>query len=417
MGNILLHTPEGVRDIYNSEAKRKLVLQNSLSSAMESYGFDPIQTPSFEFFDIFSRDIGTTPSKDLYKFFDKDGETLVLRPDMTPSVARCAAKYYMEDERPLRFYYLGNTFVNNHGSYQGRLNETTQIGAELIGDPGVEADAEVVALICNCLLKSGLKNFQISIGQVDFFKSILDSAGVEAEDEVVLRELISKKNFFGVEEFLEEKHYPESITNILKRLPNMFGNTEVLSEAKSLTDDKRALSSIDRLEQLYKVLKTYGLETQVSFDLGMLSKYKYYTGIIIKAYTYGLGEPIVTGGRYDKLLSSFGKSAAAVGFVIGIDQLMMALSRQDIEIPVKKDTFILQYGEKDFEEAVKLAMRLRDNGLKVKLLSDRFDYKDYLSDSSVTYVLKTGKELSALNADTGKEEKIKEEDIPKLISK
>ena len=417
MGNILLHTPEGVRDIYNSEAKRKLVLQNSLSSAMESYGFDPIQTPSFEFFDIFSRDIGTTPSKDLYKFFDKDGETLVLRPDMTPSVARCAAKYYMEDERPLRFYYLGNTFVNNHGSYQGRLNETTQIGAELIGDPGVEADAEVVALICNCLLKSGLNNFQISIGQVDFFKSILDSAGVEAEDEVVLRELISKKNFFGVEEFLEEKHYPESITNILKRLPNMFGNTEVLSEAKSLTDDKRALSSIDRLEQLYKVLKTYGLETQVSFDLGMLSKYKYYTGIIIKAYTYGLGEPIVTGGRYDKLLSSFGKSAAAVGFVIGIDQLMMALSRQDIEIPVKKDTFILQYGEKDFEEAVKLAMRLRDKGLKVKLLSDRFDYKDYLSDSSVTYVLKTGKELSALNADTGKEEKIKEEDIPKLISK
>lgn len=417
MGNILLHTPEGVRDIYNSEAKRKLVLQNSLSSAMEAYGYDPIQTPSFEFFDIFSRDIGTTPSKDLYKFFDKDGETLVLRPDMTPSVARCAAKYYMEDERPLRFYYLGNTFVNNHGSYQGRLNETTQIGAELIGDPGVEADAEVVALICDCLFKAGLKNFQISIGQVDFFKSLLDSAGVEPEDEVALRELISKKNFFGVEEFLDEKHYPESISEILKRLPNMFGNTEVLKEAKSLTDDKRALASIDRLEQLYKVLCVYGIETQVSFDLGMLSKYKYYTGIIIKAYTYGLGEPIVTGGRYDRLLSSFGKSAAAVGFVIGVDQLMLALSRQDIDIPILKDSFILQYNDNDFEDAVKLAKSLRAKGLKIKLLSQRYDYKDYCCDSSVTYVLKYGKELSVLNADTGKEEGIKEEDIPKLISK
>lgn len=417
MGNILLHTPEGVRDIYNSEAKRKLVLQNSLCSAMEAYGYDPIQTPSFEFFDIFSRDIGTTPSKDLYKFFDKDGETLVLRPDMTPSVARCAAKYYMEDERPLRFYYLGNTFVNNHGSYQGRLNETTQIGAEFIGDPGVEADAEVVALISDCLYKAGLKNFQISIGQVDFFKSLLDSAGVEPEDEVALRELISKKNFFGVEEFLDEKHYPESISEILKRLPNMFGNTEVLKEAKSLTDDKRALASIDRLEQLYKVLCVYGLETQVSFDLGMLSKYKYYTGIIIKAYTYGLGEPIVTGGRYDRLLSSFGKSAAAVGFVIGVDQLMMALSRQDIDIPVLKDSFILQYFDEDFEDAVKLAKSLRAKGLKIKLLSQRYDYKDYCCDSSVTYVLKYGKELSVLNADTGKEEGIKEEDIPKLISK
>lgn len=417
MGNILLHTPEGVRDIYNSEAKRKLVLQNFLSSAMEAYGYDPIQTPSFEFFDIFSRDIGTTPSKDLYKFFDKDGETLVLRPDMTPSVARCAAKYYMEDERPLRFYYLGNTFVNNHGSYQGRLNETTQIGAEFIGDPGVEADAEVVALISDCLYKAGLKNFQISIGQVDFFKSLLDSAGVEPEDEVALRELISKKNFFGVEEFLDEKHYPESISEILKRLPNMFGNTEVLKEAKSLTDDRRALASIDRLEQLYKVLCVYGLETQISFDLGMLSKYKYYTGIIIKAYTYGLGEPIVTGGRYDRLLSSFGKSAAAVGFVIGVDQLMMALSRQDIDIPVLKDSFILQYSDEDFEDAVKLAKSLRAKGLKIKLLSQRYDYKDYCCDSSVTYVLKYGKELSVLNADTGKEEGIKEEDIPKLISK
>lgn len=417
MGNILLHTPEGVRDIYNSEAKRKLVLQNSLSSAMEAYGYDPIQTPSFEFFDIFSRDIGTTSSKDLYKFFDKDGETLVLRPDMTPSVARCAAKYYMEDERPLRFYYLGNTFVNNHGSYQGRLNETTQIGAEFIGDPGVEADAEVVALISDCLYKAGLKNFQISIGQVDFFKSLLDSAGVEPEDEVALRELISKKNFFGVEEFLDEKHYPESISEILKRLPNMLGNTEVLKEAKSLTDDRRALASIDRLEQLYKVLCVYGLETQISFDLGMLSKYKYYTGIIIKAYTYGLGEPIVTGGRYDRLLSSFGKSAAAVGFVIGVDQLMMALSRQDIDIPVLKDSFILQYSDEDFEDAVKLAKSLRAKGLKIKLLNQRYDYKDYCCDSSVTYVLKYGKELSVLNADTGKEEGIKEEDIPKLISK
>ncbi len=417
MGNILLHTPEGVRDIYNSEAKRKLVLQDSLSSAMEEYGYDPIQTPSFEFFDIFSRDIGTTPSKDLYKFFDKDGETLVLRPDMTPSVARCAAKYYMEDDRPLRFYYLGNTFVNNHGSYQGRLNETTQIGAELIGDPGVEADAEIVALISDCLLKSGLNNFQISIGQVDFFKSLLDSAGVEAEDEATLRELISKKNFFGVEEFLDEKHYPEEVSRILKRLPNMFGNREVLKEAKSLTDDKRALVSIERLEQLYNVLSVYGLESRVSFDLGMLSKYKYYTGIIIKAYTYGLGEPIVTGGRYDKLLSSFGKSAAAVGFVIGVDQLMLALSRQDIEIPLKKDSFILQYSESCFEDAVKLAMRLRNNGLKVKLLSDRFDYRDYYNDPSAAYVLMYGKGLSVINADTGKEEGITEEDILKLISK
>ncbi|MBR5337293.1 MAG: ATP phosphoribosyltransferase regulatory subunit [Lachnospiraceae bacterium] len=415
MGNILLHTPEGVRDIYNSECKKKQVLKSVLYSTMESYGYDEIQTPTFEFFDIFSREIGTTPSKDLYKFFDKDGETLVLRPDMTPSVARCVAKYYMDEKKPLRFFYLGNTFVNNHGSYQGRLNETTQIGAEFMGDPGVEAEVEIVALICDCLKKSGLTEFQISIGQVDFFKSILDSCSIEPEDEAGLRELISKKNFFGVEEFLEEKHFPDNVKEIFKRLPNMFGTVDVLQEAKSLTGDKRAIAAIERLEQLYDRLCVYGMEKFVSFDLGMLSKYKYYTGIIIKAYTYGLGEPIVTGGRYDRLLSSFGKDCAAVGFVIGIDQLMLALSRQKIDIPTKKNNVILQYGRDSYGDAVKLAMRLRDSGINVKLLDLSIDHCEYNNDPDISYAIVLDKGCKLVDMTGGDMKKVTEEDLFKIL--
>ena len=123
----------------------KLTLQNKLHHLLEHYGFRDIQTPSFEFFDIFSQERGTVASKDIYKFFDREGNTLVLRPDITPSIARCVAKYYKEEELPIRLCYIGNTFINN-SSYQGKLKEVTQLGAELINDDTVEADAEMLAL-------------------------------------------------------------------------------------------------------------------------------------------------------------------------------------------------------------------------------------------------------------------------------
>ena len=140
----LLHTPEGVRDIYNEECEKKLLLQSDLLGILKGYGYHPIQTPTFEFFDIFGKEIGTTPSKELYKFFDREGNTLVLRPDMTPSIARAAAKYFMDEDMPIRLCYMGNTFINN-SSYQGRLKESTQLGAELIGDSTVDADAEILS--------------------------------------------------------------------------------------------------------------------------------------------------------------------------------------------------------------------------------------------------------------------------------
>ena len=176
----LLHTPEGVRDIYNEECEKKLLLQSDLLGILKGYGYHPIQTPTFEFFDIFGKEIGTTPSKELYKFFDREGNTLVLRPDMTPSIARAAAKYFMDEDMPIRLCYMGNTFINN-SSYQGRLKESTQLGAELIGDSTVDADAEILSMVVECLQKAGLKEFQLSVGHADFFQGLVEAAGISEE--------------------------------------------------------------------------------------------------------------------------------------------------------------------------------------------------------------------------------------------
>jgi len=317
---------------------------------------------------VFSKEVGTIPSRELYKFFDREGNTLVLRPDFTPSVARSAAKYYMDETRPVRMCYMGNTFINN-SSYQGRLKETTQLGAELLGDPSVEADAEMIALMIELLLDAGLTKFQVSLGQIDFFKGLLEVSGISEDQEAELRELISIKNHFGIEQMLNSLDMNEDCRQGFIRMPELFGSMQMLEEAEKYARNiPRALQAVERLRKVYEVLEIYGLSDYVSFDLGMVSKYKYYTGVIFQAYTYGTGEAIVKGGRYDSLLARFGKNFAAIGFVVVVDQLMNALSRQKIDIPVSADGILILYTEEQQKEAILKAKELRCEGRRVELI-------------------------------------------------
>lgn len=369
MSQKLLHTPEGVRDIYGKEYTKKLFVEQKLHEQIAKYGYEDIQTPTFEYFDVFSKEIGTTPSKELYKFFDKENNTLVLRPDFTPSIARCAAKYFLEEEVPIRFSYLGNTFTNT-SNLQGKLNEVTQIGAELIGDGSVYADAEIISLVVEALKSVGLKQFQVSIGEIEYFKGLCEEAGLDEETEYALREAISGKNFFAAEELMENKGVKEPYKSSILKIADMFGALGSLADFKGLVHNERSLKAIERLENLREVLKHYGTEEYISFDLGMLSKYNYYTGIVFKAYTYGVGNAVVKGGRYDNLLHQFGKEAPAVGFVIVIDDILEALSGQKVSIQTVKepDKIFYRLGDNgDFETKLKEAQRLRSEGKTVIL--------------------------------------------------
>lgn len=326
--NPLLHTPEGVRDIYGNEFVQKFELQQLLYRVLSGCGYQGIETPTFEFFDVFSREVGTVPSRELYKFFDKEGNTLVLRPDMTPSIARAVSKYF-HDETPIRLCYMGNTFIN-YDKYQGRLKETTQMGAELMGDGSVASDVELISVLIKALQEAGLKEFQVSIGQVEFFKALLREAGIGSAAEESLRRLISDKNRFGAEELLSSFEMSESLRSTFLEMATLTGGEDALRKAKDLTDNEDALKALKRLEEIYIGLKEKGCEKYVTFDLSMLSKYNYYTGIIFHAYSYGYGEPIAKGGRYDNLLSHFGRELPAVGFAIVVDQLQRVL-RNDAE--------------------------------------------------------------------------------------
>lgn len=388
MGKRLVHTPEGVRDIYGKECSNKQNIQRLFREKLHSFGYQPIQTPTFEFFDVFSREIGTTPSKELYKFFDKEGNTLVLRPDFTPSIARCAAKYFMDETIPLRFCYAGNNFINTN-NLQGKLKETTQMGAELIGDDSPEADAEMIAMLVEALLNSGLKKFQVSIGQIDYFKGLCAKANLDEETELALREFISNKNEFGAQELLLNKNISDDSIKALLSVSSLFGSEEILEKAMEYADNPRSKKAIERLMQVYELLKIYGVDQYISFDLAMVSKYNYYTGVIFNAYTYQAGSAIAKGGRYDNLLEKFGKPAPATGFVVNIDDLVSALTRQKLCPELENKNLLLVYAG-SFETAIKEAKKYRAEGYStvlLKLEESKENYAKFAEENNISKVI------------------------------
>lgn len=362
----LLHTPDGVRDIYNGECEERLILRDKIHRVFKLYGYSDIQTPSFEFFDVYNRERGSVSSKNMYKFFDRDNNTIVLRPDMTPSIARCAAKYFENEQNPVRLCYIGNNFINN-SSYQGRLMETTQAGCELIGDSSSAADAEMIAMLIESVLSTGLTEFQVELGHVGFFNGITAEAGLSKDAIAELKEIIRNKNLFSIEALLTRENIDEKYNDIFYRLPQMFGDVNILSQAASMTENETALSAISHLEEVYDILKDYGYEKYVSFDLGVLSELDYYTGVIFKAYTFDVGEPIANGGRYDNLIGQFGKDKASIGFCITIDLLHLAIIRQNIVVVKPTKNRLIVYDDSNLKEAVRLAGKLRREGFNTVL--------------------------------------------------
>ena len=363
----LLHTPDVVSDIYDSEYKRKRKVMSELHHVLELYSYRDIQTPTFEYFDIFSKEKGSAPSNEMFKFFDRDNNTLVLRPDITPSIARCVAKYYETEDLPIRLCYEGNTFTNKI-SHQGKLCEVTQVGGELVNDDSSAADAEILATVVDCIQASGLEEFQVEVGEVDFFKGVIEEAGLSVEEESHIRAYIQNKNFFGLQEYVKQLDISEHLKRVLVSFEHLFGGVDMLEQAQKLVQNRRSLEALDRLQKVYQALAFYHCEEHISFDLSMLSDFKYYTGILFKGYTYGTGAAIVRGGRYNALLRQYGKEAPAIGFAFVIDELMNAISRQKIEVIIEEQDIVILYQRDCQQKAVELGTAMRKEGRKVELI-------------------------------------------------
>ncbi len=417
MRETMLSTPEGIRDIYGAECERKHYIIDRIEEVLHLYGNRDIETPTFEYFGIFNSDKGSAPSNEMYKFFDRDNNTLVLRPDFTPSVARCVAKYFANEELPIRLCYTGKTFASLE-KHKGKLAEITQIGSELINDDSSAADAETIACMIDCLKASGLREFQIELGEVEFFDGIIEDAHLGDEIEDKIRDYIQIKNFFGLSEYISELEMPEDTKNSLNSLSSLFGGIEVLDKARSLTSNDKALLALERLMRVYKALSYYEYEKYISFDLSMINGYDYYTGIVFSGYTYGTGNPVVKGGRYNNLLSKFGKDAPSIGFSVYIDELMNSLTRQNIPFDNNGKKALIVYTIEHQESALRLAKSLRDNGTVVQLIrkSKKHNEDEYLRYSDTyevgkIYILIDEETVRIISSDRSVDEERNIEDL------
>lgn len=407
MKNNKLHTPEGVRDLVAFDCSLKLNIEENINKVFKHYGYNSIETPIFEYYEVFS-DESILPEQ-MYKFFDRDGSILALRADMTPPIARVVATSYKIDDLPLRFCYTGKAFRYNE-IYQGKLREFSQAGIELIGINSEDADAEIIAIAVNSILATGLENFRIDIGQVDFFKGILEEAGFDEETGIEVQNMIDKKDYIGLEEILDSTKISSNLKNIFLDLPKLVGSIDTLKIIKNIITNKKALVAVEKLESLYNILQDYGIEKYISFDLGMITHINYYTGIIFRGYTYGTGFSILDGGRYDRLIQKFGMDTPAVGFAIRINEILSAFERQNLKNDIYGQYTLVTYSKEGRKNALTIANELRAKGVDIENsligddISKNIEYAKLKKMGGILYFLDNDR-VNIINIQTG--EKIK----------
>lgn len=391
-----IYTPDGVQDIMYEECFAKRSLEQKLRTLFRNCGYNEIETPVIEFYDVFASDEAAIPQENMFKFFDQQGRILVLRPDITIPVARITATKCREEAYPLRFSYIGDVFrYNDYGG--GKQNEFTQAGVELLGVNTQESDAEVISIAINSLKAAGLKNFQVDIGQAEFFNGLMEETGLPEDDTAKVRMLIARKDYVGLEDFLNSHEIREDLKKLIFDLPGLFGSVDVIDKVKALTLNDRSKEALENIRQVLEILEDYGLGEYVSVDLGMLRGLSYDTGIIFRGFTYGVGFPILTGGRYDKLVGEFGKSCPATGFSLGINLIMMALQRQGVVLEKPLADSFVRYGRGKRQTALKLCEEFRKQGIAVELdvaNSTRDEAKKYAAAKNI------GKVISILDEDT-----------------
>jgi ATP phosphoribosyltransferase regulatory subunit len=242
------------------------------------------------------------------------------------ALARIAATR-MRQEAWLRLSYQGSVFNLAGEDAAGGLREYTQTGIELMGETGVDGDAEVIALAVRVMEAAGLTGFQLDVGQVEFFRGLMEEAGFGAEETERVRELVEQKNSLALELRLQQAGVAGRLRNNIMELPALYGDPDVLRRPVPTAPIAGAARPRQH-ERMLDILAGYGLERYVSLDLGMVQSVHYYTGIIFRGMAESLGYPILTGGRYDRLVSEFGRDMPATGFAVSVKALLLALERQ-----------------------------------------------------------------------------------------
>ena len=348
------------------DAARKRGMENELARLFLSWGYQEVITPTFEYYETLRASAPETADDSTFRFFDRSGRMLALRPDMTTPIARVAVMRMRERPLPLRLFYLANVFRQEE-TQAGRQCEFYQAGVELLGAGGVAADAEVVALAVEALLAAGLSDFQVCLGQVDFISGIMAEAGLDAVTAHKVKQALIERNMVGLGELLAESGIEPGNRDLLQQLPMLHGKLDMLRNVRQRVKNQISQAALDNLAEIYHLLEKYGIDRYVMFDLGIIRDFDYYTGMVFETYTTGLGYPICGGGRYDRMAGSFGREQPATGFALGIERVLLALERQGLDVTNPIQSVYVGWAGSNLPQAIAAVKRLREEGATAEL--------------------------------------------------
>lgn len=318
--------PAGMATILPHAAQRVRQLETVLLGTLGRWGYQEIIPPTFEYLDVLSPGLEPDVIEQCYKFADRTtGRMLLLRPDVTAQIARIVAMGMAGTASLHRLCY--RTTVFRHApEHAGREREIFQVGAELIGVDGVGADAEIIALMSECLTQVGLTSFTISLGHVGFFKTLLAKSGLSAEGQKRAEQAAARKDLPRLEEICAEERVARGNARAILETPGLYGGEEVLARGRALAGRDRALrATLDRLAQVYRLLTTSGLQERLLIDLGEFRGFDYYDGVVFDVFAKGLGCELGGGGRYNHLVGRFGRDLPSTGFAFDMDRLFQAM--------------------------------------------------------------------------------------------
>jgi len=372
-----LYTPQNTSDKLMGETSYKRDIENKIMSTFLKSGFFEVQTPIFEYFDLFSSENVSISETDIFKFVDSDGKILALRPDMTTPISRVVATKLKDESLPIRLSYCGSVFR----SVKNKQKEFTQSGMELVGVNSPMADAEIIMNTIEALKAVGLSEFQIEIGQSEFFKGILKSLNLAEDSKKTLEELIDHKDSLGLSGFLKGLDLKDEIKEMLQTLPSLFGDVEIIRNIDMSALNDTSKKAVENLKDVCDILSLYGYDPYISIDLAMVQSINYYTGVIFKGFARGVGFSIASGGRYDDLIEKLGADLPATGSAINVDMLMTALYRQSGTVADPKvDVLVFVDSEARSQETMNIIKAVRQNGLSAEMYLESSNY-----DGAVSY--------------------------------
>lgn len=364
--NSVLKIPYGTRDFLPAEAAGKRVVETRLAELFAQWGYEEVVTPSIEYLDTLGLGSSQNIGDHLFKLFDKSNQTLALRHEMTTPIARLVSTRLQDSPLPLKLSYISSVFRYEQ-TQAGRQCEFYQAGVELMGPGSPATDAEVVALAVTGLLRSGLTEFTVCLGQVEFLNGILNQYRLSSSEQEALKAAMERRNLVELNQLVDELNLPENAKLVLKELPLLNGRGDLLKKAYDMALNEQSRRALDNLAEIYRLLKAYKVEQYVRFDLGIIRDFSYYTGMVFEVYAPGLGYPLCGGGRYDHLLADFGTACPATGFALGIERILLAIERQQLPKHCLPRDVYVGYAPGKETEAIEKAAALREGGKSVEL--------------------------------------------------